>query len=283
MDLPESLKAALGTAGGGADAATSAVDTAVSSAVASASKLTAVAMESLNQRYEIGVAHATAAWWEVQALEDKVFEAPTTALASAIKDAPYATAVAGTTCALLAVPGTRRILWHMSFGRMQSEEALVRAATRSAETLKTASEGSAVELVRLKEAAVAAEEEMSRGRSKLRQAASDLKRLVRDHPQIFSNLLPIGRPSPSRKRLTSQASNRPNLVTTTTHRRARRRRMNARCPPRSRNSGRYRANARWNFERRLPKPRRRCRERRRASTRRSEGCSRLAWTSDSFL
>jgi len=215
MDLPESLKAALGTAGGGADAATSAVDTAVSSAVASASKLTAVAMESLNQRYEIGVAHATAAWWEVQALEDKVFEAPTTALASAIKDAPYATAVAGTTCALLAVPGTRRILWHMSFGRMQSEEALVRAATRSAETLKTASEGSAVELVRLREAAVAAEEEMSRGRSKLRQAAADLKRLVRDHPQIFSNLLPIGRPSPSRKRLTSQASNRPNLVTTT--------------------------------------------------------------------
>lgn len=215
MDLPESLKAALGTAGGGADAATAAVDTAVSSAVASASKLTAVAMESLNQRYEIGVAHATAAWWEVQALEDKVFEAPTTALASAIKDAPYATAVAGTTCALLAVPGTRRILWHMSFGRMQSEEALVRAATRSAETLKTASEGSAVELVRLREAAVAAEEEMSRGRSKLRQAAADLKRLVRDHPQIFSNLLPIGRPSPSRKRLTSQASNRPNLVTTT--------------------------------------------------------------------
>jgi len=215
MDLPESLKAALGTAGGGADAATSAVDTAVSSAVASASKLTAVAMESLNQRYEIGVAHATAAWWEVQALEDKVFEAPTAALASAIKDAPYATAVAGTTCALLAVPGTRRILWHMSFGRMQSEEALVRAATRSAETLKTASEGSAVELVRLKEAAVAAEEEMSRGRSKLRQAAADLKRLVRDHPQIFSNLLPIGRPSPSRKRLTSQASNRPNLFTTT--------------------------------------------------------------------
>lgn len=214
MDLPESLKAALGTAGGGADAATAAVDTAVSSAVASASKLTAVAMESLNQRYEIGVAHATAAWWEVQALEDKVFEAPTTALASAIKDAPYATAVAGTTCALLAVPGTRRILWHMSFGRMQSEEALVRAATRSAETLKTASEGSAVELVRLREAAVAAEEEMSRGRSKLRQAAADLKRLVRDHPQIFSNLLPIGRPSRKQRLLTSQASNRPNLVTT---------------------------------------------------------------------
>ena len=213
MELPESLKAALGTACGGADAATAAVDTAVSSAVASASKLTAVAMESLNHRYEIGVAHATAAWWEVQALEDKVFEAPTTALASAIKDAPYATAVAGTTCALLAVPGTRRILWHMSFGRMQSEEALVRAATRSAETLKTASEGSAVELVRLREAAVAAEEEMSRGRSKLRQAAADLKRLVRDQPQIFSNLLPI---KPSRKqRLTSQASNRPNLVTTT--------------------------------------------------------------------
>ena len=283
MDLPESLKAALGTAGGGADAATSAVDTAVSSAVASASKLTAVAMESLNQRYEIGVAHATAAWWEVQALEDKVFEAPTTALASAIKDAPYATAVAGTTCALLAVPGTRRILWHMSFGRMQSEEALVRAATRSAETLKTASEGSAVELVRLREAAVAAEEEMSRGRSKLRQAAADLKRLVRDHPQIFSNLLPIRRPS-RKQRLTSQASNLTNLVTTThTHRRARRRGMNARCPPRSRNSGRYRANARWNFARRLPKPRRKCRERRRASTRRSEGCSRLAWTSDSFL
>ena len=283
MDLPESLKAALGTAGGGADAATAAVDTAVSSAVASASKLTAVAMESLNQRYEIGVAHATAAWWEVQALEDKVFEAPTTALASAIKDAPYATAVAGTTCALLAVPGTRRILWHMSFGRMQSEEALVRAATRSAETLKTASEGSAVELVRLREAAVAAEEEMSRGRSKLRQAAADLKRLVRDHPQIFSNLLPIRRPS-RKQRLTSQASNLTNLVTTThTHRRARRRGMNARCPPRSRNSGRYRANARWNFERRLPKPKLKCRERRRASTRRSEGCSRLAWTSDSFL
>ena len=214
MDLPESLKAALGTAGGGADAATAAVDTAVSSAVASASKLTAVAMESLNQRYEIGVAHATAAWWEVQALEDKVFEAPTTALASAIKDAPYVTAVAGTTCALLAVPGTRRILWHMSFGRMQSEEALVRAATRSAETLKTASEGSAVELVRLREAAVAAEEEMSRGRSKLRQAAADLKRLVRDHPQIFSNLLPIRRPS-RKQRLTSHASNLTNLVTTT--------------------------------------------------------------------
>ena len=204
MDLPESLKAALGTAGGGADAATAAVDTAVSSAVASASKLTAVAMESLNQRYEIGVAHATAAWWEVQALEDKVFEAPTTALASAIKDAPYATAVAGTTCALLAVPGTRRILWQMSFGRMQSEEALVRAATRSAETLKTASEGSAVELVRLREAAVAAEEEMSRGRSKLRQAAADLKRLAstasKDERAVSSTLTEL-RSLPSKRAL----------------------------------------------------------------------------------
>ena len=177
MDLPESLKAALGTAGGGADAATSAVDAAVSSAVASASKLTAVAAEAVNDRVEIGRAHLEAASWELQSAEDKFFKAPSRALASAIERAPYATAAAGAALALLAVPGTRRILWHASFGRMQSEEALVRAAARSAETLKAASEGTSSELARLRDAAVAAEEEMTRGRGKLRQAAADLKRL----------------------------------------------------------------------------------------------------------
>ena len=183
MDLPESLKAALGTAGGGADAATSAVDAAVSSAVASASKLTAVAAEAVNDRVEIGRAHLEAASWELQSAEDKFFKAPSRALASAIERAPYATAAAGAALALLAVPGTRRILWHASFGRMQSEEALVRAAARSAETLKAASEGTSSELARLRDAAVAAEEEMTRGRGKLRQAAADLKRLVRDRPR----------------------------------------------------------------------------------------------------
>ena len=183
MDLPESLKAALGTAGGGADAATSAVDAAVSSAVASASKLTAVAAEAVNDRVEIGRAHLEAASWELQSAEDKFFKAPSRALASAIERAPYATAAAGAALALLAVPGTRRILWHASFGRMQSEEALVRAAARSAETLKAASEGTSSELARLRDAAVAAEEEMTRGRGKLRQAAADLKRLVRHHPR----------------------------------------------------------------------------------------------------
>ena len=183
MDLPESLKAALGTAGGGADAATSAVDAAVSSAVASASKLTAVAAEAVNDRVEIGRAHLEAASWELQSAEDKFFKAPSRALASAIERAPYATAAAGAALALLAVPGTRRILWHASFGRMQSEEALVRAAARSAETLKAASEGTSSELARLRDAAVAAEEEMTRGRGKLRQAAADLKRLVRHRPR----------------------------------------------------------------------------------------------------
>ena len=179
MDLPESLKAALGTAGGGAGAATSAVDAAVSSAVASASKLTAVAVEAVNDRVEFGRAHLEVASWELQSAEDKFFKAPSRALASAIERAPYATAAAGAALALLAVPGTRRILWHASFGRMQSEEALVRAAARSAETLKAASEGTSSELARLREAAVAAEEEMTRGRGKLRQAAAELKRLVR--------------------------------------------------------------------------------------------------------
>ena len=183
MDLPESLKAALGTAGGGADAATSAVDAAVSSAVASASKLTAVAAEAVNDRVEIGRAHLEAASWELQSAEDKFFKAPSRALASAIERAPYATAAAGAALALLAVPGTRRILWHASFGRMQSEEALVRAAARSAETLKAASEVTSSELARLRDAAVAAEEEMTRGRGKLRQAAADLKRLVRHRPR----------------------------------------------------------------------------------------------------
>ena len=200
MDLPESLKAALGTAGGGVDAATSAVDAAVSSAVASASKLTAVAAEAVNDRVEIGRAHLEAASWELQSAEDKFFKAPSRALASAIERAPYATAAAGAALALLAVPGTRRILWHASFGRMQSEEALVRAAARSAETLKAASEGTSSELARLRDAAVAAEEEITRGRGKLRQAAADLKRLVRHRPR---------RKHPNRSKLFILAS-RPN-------------------------------------------------------------------------
>ncbi|ACO65640.1 predicted protein [Micromonas commoda] len=210
MDLPESLKAALGTAGGGADAATSAVDAAVSSAVASASKLTAVAAEAVNDRVEIGRAHLEAASWELRSAEDKLFKAPSRALASAIDRAPYATAAAGAALALLAVPGTRRILWHASFGRMQSEEALVRAATRSAETLKAASEGTSSELARLRDAAVAAEEEMTRGRGKLRQAAADLKRLVRDRPRQNTRTVQnfsIVAPSPTRRK--SLTSNLP--------------------------------------------------------------------------
>ena len=62
----------------------------------------------------------------------------------------------------------------------------------------------AVELVRLKEAAVAAEEEMSRGRSKLRQAAADLKRLAstasKDERAVSSTLTEL-RSLPSKRAL----------------------------------------------------------------------------------
>ena len=133
-------------------------------------------------------------------IESRFFERPTAIATSAVTRAPYATAAGAVAVASLALPGTRALLWRATFGRLQSEEFLFNRATRAYESLAHAAEGRAGELAKAREAAAIAEEEMSRGRSKLRAAAKELKRLVRAAFGFVSFIIQTGPHTTARAR-----------------------------------------------------------------------------------
>ena len=178
----ESLKEVFKGTGALPENAKAAIDGGVDVAVAQLSKTVAVVAEASSDYVSTGRAHAEVARARLGELEDRAFAGPTAVISRAATEAPYATGAAAASLALLLLPASRRLLWRATFGRASSEEAVFNACNRGAETLRANAEASAKELKRLRDAAATAEVEMLRGQSKLRQAASELKRLVRRHP-----------------------------------------------------------------------------------------------------
>ena len=176
----ESLKEVFKGAGALPEGAKAAIDGGVDVAVAQLSKTVAVVAEASSEYVSTGRAHAEVARARLGELEDRAFAGPTATLSRAVAEAPYASGAAAASLALLLLPASRRLLWRATLGRASSEEAVFNACNRGAETLRANAEASAKELKRLRDAAATAEVEMLRGQSKLRQAAAELKRLVRE-------------------------------------------------------------------------------------------------------
>lgn len=84
--------------------------------------------------------------------------------------------ILGTT-AVLSVPPVRRLLFRYTFGRFQSEEGLLKSAEMRVGTLRTRVEEFTMEAEKLESRMLMAEEEMIRGRSKLKAARAELQRL----------------------------------------------------------------------------------------------------------
>lgn len=189
----ESLKEVFKGAGALPEGAKAAIDGGVDVAVAQLSKTVAVVAEASSDYVSTGRAHAEVARARLGELEDRAFAGPTATLSRAVAEAPYATGAAAASLALLLLPASRRLFWRATLGRASSEEAVFNACNRGAETLRANAEASAKELKRLRDAAATAEVEMLRGQSKLRQAAAELKRLVRGRtppPRLPSRAFP---------------------------------------------------------------------------------------------
>ena len=184
----------------GAATASNVVDSAVSSIVRIGSTRVAVATEVASAQIAVARSRLDAVETAAREIESRFFERPTAIATSAVTRAPYATAAGAVAVASLALPGTRALLWRATFGRLQSEEFLFNRATRAYESLAHAAEGRAGELAKAREAAAIAEEEMSRGRSKLRAAAKELKRLVRAAFGFVSFIIQTGPHTTARAR-----------------------------------------------------------------------------------
>ena len=216
----ESLKEVFKGAGALPEGAKAAIDGGVDVAVARLSKTVAVVAEASSDYVSTGRAHAEVASARLGELEDRAFAGPTATLSRAVAEAPYATGAAAASLALLLLPASRRLLWRATLGRASSEEAIFNACNRGAETLRANAEASAKELKRLRDAAATAEVEMLRGQSKLRQAAAELKRLVRDRtppPRHPSRVCPNTKPRPAVSRPTTDNSRRRSTSRSTFH------------------------------------------------------------------
>ena len=203
MELPPPVRDVLDAVAGalpGAATASNVVDSAVSSIVRIGSTRVAVATEVASAQIAVARSRLDAVETAAREIESRFFERPTAIATSAVTRAPYATAAGAVAVASLALPGTRALLWRATFGRLQSEEFLFNRATRAYESLAHAAEGRAGELAKAREAAAIAEEEMSRGRSKLRAAAKELKRLVRAAFGFVSFIIQTGPHTTARAR-----------------------------------------------------------------------------------
>ena len=181
------------------EGARAAIDGTVDRAAASLSKSAAVAIEALSSRLASVRAHVDLAASRIASAEDAVFSPAVARVAQVTAANPYASASALGACAVIALPGARRLLWRATVGRAASEEAVFNAASRSAETLRVGAESGAKELRRLRDQVQAGEVEMLRGQQKLRQAASRLRALVRLLPRRAPERS-FGRSSPISKR-----------------------------------------------------------------------------------
>lgn len=92
---------------------------------------------------------------------------------------PYTAYPAATTFALLALPGTRRLLWRYSLGRFFRPEAAVEKAGERVKKLKSQLPDYAAQVQKLEERLKLGEEELNEGIRKLTATRKELQRLGR--------------------------------------------------------------------------------------------------------
>lgn len=173
----ESIRETLEKAGGVPESARVAIDGGVDAVVHTLSKQVAVAAEQVSGYADVASAHADAASYRLKEYEDRFFRVPTATVARAVTSYPYQTAAGALGASLLIVPATRRLFVKALLGARSSEEAIFNRASRGAASVKDSVVAAEKELKALRDAAVAAEVEMLRGRTSLERAAKGLKAL----------------------------------------------------------------------------------------------------------
>ena len=174
----DSLRETLSKAGGVPETASRAIDGSVDAVVYTVSKQVAIAAESVGGYVEIARAHGDTATARVREYEDRLFKTPTATIARALAEYPYQ--VVGAVCgaSLLLLPGTRRSMTRSLLGARRSEESIFKACERNHLAAKESVALAEKELALLRTEATSAEVEMLRGKSRLRKASGDLKRLL---------------------------------------------------------------------------------------------------------
>lgn len=175
----ESIRETLEKAGGVPESARVAIDGGVDAVVQTLSKQVAVAAEHVSGYADVASAHADAAFHHMREYEDRFFRAPTATVARAVTSYPYQTAFGALGASLLIVPATRRLFFRSLLGARSSEEAIFNRASRGAASARDSVGAAEKELKQLRDAAVAAEVEMLRGKTALERAAKGLKALAR--------------------------------------------------------------------------------------------------------
>ena len=175
----ESIREALASAGGVPESARVAIDGGVDAVVQTVSKQVAIAAEHVSGYAGVARAHTDAASVRLREYEDRLFQTPTATVARAVTTYPYQTAGVALGASLLIIPGTRRALARRGLGARSSEEAIFNRAARGAADARDSAAAAEKELKLLRDAAVAAEVEMLRGRHRLERAAKGLKALAK--------------------------------------------------------------------------------------------------------
>tara|TARA_B110000977_G_scaffold201507_1_gene296513 strand:- start:20365 stop:21072 length:708 start_codon:yes stop_codon:yes gene_type:complete len=153
------------------------IDGGIENIASSLSKQLAIAAEHLGSYTDEANKHISAVTNTAKEYEDKLFKTPVATVSKLTVEYPYAVAGAAFGTSLIALPGTRRLLYRSFLGARSSEEAVFNSCQRSGASAKESATQCEAELKLLKDLATSGEVEMIKGRNKLRQAASDLKRL----------------------------------------------------------------------------------------------------------
>jgi hypothetical protein len=108
--------------------------------------------------------------------EDLFFKSFTQQIKEVIESYPTASAIAGGSVVLLALPPTRRLLWRSTIGRFESEEQAFAKLTRRAQTLKDGAASADVALKGFSQETQLAIAEMNSGVAKLKALGSSLSK-----------------------------------------------------------------------------------------------------------
>lgn len=126
----------------------------------------------------VGKAYVDEGLAQFQAVESQAFGQLKGAIELVAGSSPYVTYPALTLGALLVLPPTRLLLYRWTLGRLRSPDAVFKSSEGRVEGLRSTLEQYANESKKLQERMVAAEEEMERGMTKLKNTRVELQRLA---------------------------------------------------------------------------------------------------------
>ena len=171
----ESAQARVATTAAATTAASEAIDRTTSDAAFAVAKTIEVARERVNEASGTAQAHAGVLVENVREREDAFFKRVSKEVADVARANPASAGAGALGLALILLPGPRALLWRVTMGRLQSEEAIFNACVRKSEMLALDAERASGEIQKLAAAAVEAEVEMKRGAANLRAAARELR------------------------------------------------------------------------------------------------------------